>query len=123
MGLRWYDFIVSSFSRLYVMRTSSLLFISSCKNIRSIALLLLTFDPLSIYFGLVESKSKVNREILMITKRQKEVLDFVKSYKKKKDYAPSLEEIKKHLGLSSVSTAHHHVKKLQDAGYIYKGNN
>lgn len=83
----------------------------------------MTFDPLSIYFGLVESKSKVNREILMITKRQKEVLDFVKSYKKKKDYAPSLEEIKKHLGLSSVSTAHHHVKKLQDAGYIYKGNN
>lgn len=59
----------------------------------------------------------------MITKRQKEVLDFVKVHKKKKGYAPSLEEIKKHLGLSSVSTAHHHVRKLQDAGYIHKGTN
>ncbi|PIU58049.1 MAG: repressor LexA [Deltaproteobacteria bacterium CG07_land_8_20_14_0_80_38_7] len=42
---------------------------------------------------------------------------------KEKNYAPSLEEIKEHLNLSSVSTAHHHVKKLQDAGYIYKNYN
>ena len=59
---------------------------------------------------------------IMLTKRQKEVLDFVKIYKKKESYAPSLEEIKEHLKLSSVSTAHYHVKKLEEAGYLEKGN-
>lgn len=59
----------------------------------------------------------------MITKRQKQVLDFIKTFKKKKGYAPSLEEIKKHLRLSSVSTAHYHVKKLQEGGYLQKEYN
>ena len=59
----------------------------------------------------------------MLTKRQKEVLDFVKSYKKKEGYAPSLEDIKKHLKLSSVSTAHYHVKRLQEEGYLQKEYN
>ena len=53
-----------------------------------------------------------------ITKRQKETLDFIKAYQKKKGYAPSLEEIKEHLGLASVSTAHHHVKALAAQGYV-----
>ena len=59
----------------------------------------------------------------MITKRQKQALDFIKSYIDRKGYAPSLEEIKDHLKLSSVSTAHHHVKKLQEAGYLQKEYN
>ncbi len=59
----------------------------------------------------------------MITKRQKQVLDFITSFLEKKGFSPSLEEIKKHLGLSSVSTAHHHVKKLQEAGYLKKEYN
>lgn len=59
----------------------------------------------------------------MITKRQKQVLDFIKSFKEKKDYSPSLEEIKKHLRLSSVSTAHFHVSKLLKAGYLTKNEN
>lgn len=56
----------------------------------------------------------------MLTKRQKQVLDFICLFKRKKDYAPSLEEIRKHLKLSSVSTAHHHVKALVDSGYLQK---
>lgn len=59
----------------------------------------------------------------MLTKRQNEVLDFVKSYKKKEGYAPSLDEIKKYLKLSSVSTAHYHVKRLQEEGYLQKEYN
>lgn len=58
-----------------------------------------------------------------ITKRQKETLTFISSYKDKHGYAPSLEEIKKHLGLSSVSTAHYHVKALTTAGYLGKEDN
>ena len=59
----------------------------------------------------------------MLTKRQKEALDFIKSYKNRHQYAPSLEEIKKHLRLSSVSTAYHHVRRLQEGGYLQKEHN
>ena len=59
----------------------------------------------------------------MITKRQKQVLDFIKSYKKKNKYSPTLEEIKENLKISSISTAHYHVKKLQEAGYLQKKYN
>ena len=59
----------------------------------------------------------------MITKRQKQVLDFIKSFRDKKGYAPSLEEIKRHLHLSSVSTIHHHVKSLEELGYLKKQEN
>ncbi len=58
-----------------------------------------------------------------ITKRQKETLDFIKAYQKKKGYAPSLEEVKEHLGLASVSTAHHHVKALAAQGYLRRDEN
>jgi len=59
----------------------------------------------------------------MLTKRQKQVLDFIKAFIKKHDYAPSLEEVKKHLGLSSVSTAHFHVQTLQQKGFLRKDDN
>jgi repressor LexA len=73
-------------------------------------------------YSIVENKSKV-KQTMPITKRQKETLDFIGTYKAKKGYAPSLEEIKEHLGLSSVSTAHHHVKALMDSGYLSKEEN
>ena len=59
----------------------------------------------------------------MLTKKQKQVLNFIEKYKNKNDYAPSLEEIKKHLKLASVSTAHYHIKKLQEGGYLKKEKN
>lgn len=59
----------------------------------------------------------------MLTKRQKQILDFIASFQKRKGFAPSLEEIKKHLKLSSVSTIHFHIKKLQDSDYLRKKEN
>lgn len=59
----------------------------------------------------------------MLTKRPKQVLDYIKSYRNKNELAPSLEEIKKHLKLSAVSTVHFHVKRLQEAGYLQKKYN
>lgn len=59
----------------------------------------------------------------MITKRQKQVLDYIKTFREKRKIAPSLEEIKGHLKISSVSTAHHHVQRLQEAGYLQKESN
>jgi len=59
----------------------------------------------------------------MLTKRQKQVLDFIKSFTDKKGYAPSLEEITKYLRLSSVSTAHFHISKLEEEGLIIREKN
>lgn len=59
----------------------------------------------------------------MLTKRQKEVLDFVNEFVEENEYSPSLEEITKHLKLSSVSTAHFHTSKLREQGYLEKEDN
>ena len=59
----------------------------------------------------------------MVTKRQKQTLDFITDYQGRKGYAPSLDEIRKKLKLSSVSTAHFHVSKLRDLGYLEKEEN
>ena len=59
----------------------------------------------------------------MMTKRQKEVLDFIENYSNKKGYAPSFEEIRKRLKLASVSTAHFHISKLKAGGYLSKIDN
>jgi adenine-specific DNA-methyltransferase len=59
-----------------------------------------------------------------ITKRQKEVLDFIKKFLKKKKYPPTLEEIRDGLKLSAVSTIHQHIEALAGKGYLKKvGNN
>lgn len=59
----------------------------------------------------------------MITKRQTEVLAYIKGYKIKKMYAPSLEDIRKKFKLASVSTAHFHIKRLEEGGYLQKKQN
>ncbi len=59
----------------------------------------------------------------MITKRQKQALDYITSFRKKRGYSPALEEIRKHFKLASVSTAHFHVRKLQEMGLLEKQYN
>ncbi|MDD5696525.1 MAG: transcriptional repressor LexA [Candidatus Pacebacteria bacterium] len=59
----------------------------------------------------------------MFTKRQKQVLDFITSFEEKRGFSPSLEEIKKHLKLSSVSSVHFHIKNLQSLGILEKQSN
>src|SRR3989338_8476674 len=58
-----------------------------------------------------------------ITKRQKEVLDFVKKFINKKKYPPTLEEICVGLKLSAVSTVHQHIEALAEKGYLKKADN
>lgn len=59
----------------------------------------------------------------MITKRQKQIIEYIKDFKGVNGYSPSLEEIRKHLGVSSVSTVHFHLKKMQDEGLVEKHSN
>jgi repressor LexA len=53
-----------------------------------------------------------------ITKRQKQVLDFVSTFIETHGYAPSLEEIGRALDLSSVATVHKHLTNLQHKGLL-----
>ena len=59
----------------------------------------------------------------MLTKRQKQVFDFITTYKKQRGYAPALEEIRKKFRFASVSTAHFHVSRLRDLGYLTREEN
>ena len=52
------------------------------------------------------------------TRRQREVLDFLVSYKKAHRYAPSIEEIRQHFHLGSLATVHKHLKFLEKKGAI-----
>ncbi len=57
-----------------------------------------------------------------ITKRQEDVLNYIKKYVVDHGYPPSTREIGAALGLSSPATVHSHLKKLEDAGCIRKAN-
>lgn len=57
-----------------------------------------------------------------ISKRQEEILSYVKKYIVKHGYPPSTREIGAAVGLSSPATVHVHLKKLVDSGYIKKTN-
>jgi SOS regulatory protein LexA len=55
-----------------------------------------------------------------LTKRQKQIYDFVKFYIDKNGSSPTLEEIKKHFELSALSTIHQHIDTLVQKGYLEK---
>lgn len=57
-----------------------------------------------------------------ITKRQEDVLIYIKKYVVEHGFPPSTREIGAALGLSSPATVHTHLKKLEDAGCIRKTN-
>ncbi len=58
-----------------------------------------------------------------LTPKQKKVLEFVKKYSEKHEFAPSLEEIKKHFKLKSVATVHQHLEALESKGFLEREKN
>ncbi len=58
-----------------------------------------------------------------MTKRQKEVLDFLISFLNKHGYSPSFEEMAKSLKLTSLATVHKHITTLEKKGFIRRGYN
>jgi len=59
----------------------------------------------------------------VVYRRQKQILDYIKSIIDKYGHAPTLTEITQHFGLSSLSTVHEHLSVLEKKGLIrrYKG--
>jgi repressor LexA len=58
-----------------------------------------------------------------LTKRQKEVLDFVTQYIELNGYAPSYREIAEAFKLGSVATVAEHIETLVEKGLLQKGEN
>lgn len=60
---------------------------------------------------------------MALTKRQKEILDFVQSFLDENGYSPSFEEIADHFDYRSLATVHEHLCNLEEKGYIRKNFN
>lgn len=56
-----------------------------------------------------------------LTRRQKEILDYIKKFSAKYKYPPSVREIAANFSLSSPATAHVHIQKLIARGYLKRG--
>ena len=61
--------------------------------------------------------------MLPLTKRQREILDYLNDFIQQHGYAPSLEEIGRRFGLSSLATVHKHLTNLQEKGFIKRSWN
>lgn len=58
-----------------------------------------------------------------LTRRQKEILDYLQSYIRDHGFAPSFEEIARRFRFSSLATVHEHLTNLQRKGYIKRSYN
>src|SRR6266571_5585533 len=60
---------------------------------------------------------------MAVTKRQKQVLDFVAGFVDDNGYSPSYEEIARGLNLASLATVHKHITTLETKQYLKRGFN
>ena len=58
-----------------------------------------------------------------VTRRQREILDFIAGQLEAKGYAPSFEEIARQFGFHSLATVHEHLTNLERKGYIRRTHN
>jgi repressor LexA len=60
---------------------------------------------------------------MALTKRQKEVLDYLVAFLNKHGYSPSFEEIAHAMKLTSLATVHKHLSTLEKKGFVRRGYN
>ena len=60
---------------------------------------------------------------MAVTRRQKEVLDFLESFVQRNGYSPSFEEIARGLELKSLATVHKHITNLEKKGLLDRVHN
>jgi repressor LexA len=60
---------------------------------------------------------------MAVTRRQKEVLDFITGFVQRNGYSPSFEEIARGLDLKSLATVHKHITNLQNKGLLQRAHN
>lgn len=60
---------------------------------------------------------------MALTRRQRQVYDFIAGFVRSNGYSPSFEEIGEGLGLTSLATVHKHLKNLEEKGLIRRDFN
>ena len=60
---------------------------------------------------------------MALTRRQKEVMDFLANFIDGNGYSPSYEEIASGLGLASLATVHKHIQALESKQYLRRSYN
>jgi repressor LexA len=60
---------------------------------------------------------------MYLTKRQRQILDYIESFIDSYGYSPSFEEIAAYFGYSSLATVHEHLSNLEQKGLIRKNYN
>jgi repressor LexA len=60
---------------------------------------------------------------MAITRRQRQVYDFIADFVERNGYSPSFEEIGQGLGLSSLATVHKHISNLEKKGLLNRDYN
>jgi repressor LexA len=60
---------------------------------------------------------------MALTRRQKEVLDFIAQWQVEHGFSPSYEEIARGLDLASIATVHKHISALQTKNYLHRSHN
>src|ERR1700686_2156353 len=60
---------------------------------------------------------------MAVTRRQKEILDFLESFVTRNGYAPSFEEIARGMELKSLATVHKHITNLEKKGMLDRVHN
>jgi len=60
---------------------------------------------------------------MAITKRQRQIYDFISEFVQKHQYSPSFEEIRKGIGLNSLATVHKHISNMQNKGLLTRDYN
>src|SRR5215208_4811183 len=60
---------------------------------------------------------------MALTRRQKEVLDFIADFVNDNGYSPSFEEIAAGLKLASLATVHKHIAALESKNYLKRSYN
>jgi repressor LexA len=68
-------------------------------------------------------RDQQEEHVLPLTKRQREILDYLNEFIQQHGYAPSLEEIGRRFSLSSLATVHKHLTNLQEKGFIRRAWN
>jgi repressor LexA len=60
---------------------------------------------------------------MALTRRQKDLLDYLANFIEKHGYSPSYEEIASGMNLTSLATVHKHIHSLESKGYLKRGFN
>ncbi len=60
---------------------------------------------------------------MAVTRRQKEVIDFLETFVARNGYSPSFEEIARGMGLKSLATVHKHITNLEKKGMLDRVHN